>query len=125
MRRKSAVRRIGIRYSEAFKVAVVRELEAGEVPFSQISHKYGIRGACTVQKWARKYGRGDIGKTIRVDTPKAINERDELKQRIRALEKALADTQVDLAIERATTRVICQRAGITDLAEIKKKALGK
>ena len=124
MRQKSGVRRQGITYSESFKMAVVRELEGGEMPFDRIRRKYGIKGTNTVQKWARKYGRGDLGKIIRVETPKEINERDQMKRRIKALEKALADAHVDLAIERATARVACERAGIKDLAEFKKKALG-
>lgn len=106
-------------------MAVVRELEGGEMPFDRIRRKYGIRGCGTVQRWARKYGRGDLGKIIRVEKPKEISERAEMKQRIKALEKALADAHIELAIERACTRVACERAGIKDLAEFKKKAGGK
>ncbi len=87
--------------------------------------KYGIKGTGTVQKWARKYGRGDLGKVIRVETPKEFNERDQMKKRIKALEKALADAHIDLAIERATIQVACERAGIKDVAEFKKKVAGK
>jgi transposase-like protein len=105
-------------------MAVVRELEAGEMPFDAIGRKYGIKGSSTVQKWARKYGKGDIGKIIRVEKPKEIDERYEMKRRIKALEKALADAHIDLAIERACTRVACEQAGIADLAEFKKKAGG-
>lgn len=124
MRLKSSGRRVGITYSESFKMAVVRELEAGEMPFDAIGRKYGIKGSSTVQKWARKYGKGDIGKIIRVEKPKEIDERYEMKRRIKALEKALADAHIDLAIERACTRVACEQAGIADLAEFKKKAGG-
>jgi len=124
MRLKNSVRRVGITYSESFKIAVVRELEAGEMPFDAMGRKYGIKGSSTVQKWARQYGKGDIGKIIRVEKPKEINERHEMKRRIKALEKALADAHLDLAIERATTRLACERAGIVDVAEFKKKAGG-
>jgi hypothetical protein len=60
-----------------------------------------------------------------VEKPKEVNERQEMKRRIKALEKALADAHLDLAIERATTRIACERAGIKDIAEFKKKAAGK
>jgi transposase-like protein len=106
-------------------MAIVRELEEGDMPFDTIRRKYGIKGGSTVQKWARKYGKGDLGKIIRVEKPKEINERDEMKKRIRALEKALADAHIDLAIERATIKVACEQAGIKDVAEFKKKAAGK
>jgi hypothetical protein len=106
-------------------MAVVTELEGGEIPFDRIRRKYGIRGCNTVQKWARKYGNGEFGKIIRVEKPNEVSERDEMKRRIKALEKALADAHLELALERACTRVACQRAGIKDLAEFKKKAAGK
>ena len=125
MRQISGVRKAGIRYSESFKMAVVRELEGGETPFDTIRRKYGIKGCSTVQKWARKYGNGDLGKIIRVEKPNEVNERDAMKRRIQALEKALADAHIDLAIERACTRAACARAGIKDIAEFKKKAGGK
>jgi hypothetical protein len=40
------------------------------------------------------------------------------------LETALADANVDLAIERAYTRLACERAGIKDVDGFKKKADG-
>jgi transposase len=125
MRQQNGVRKIAITYSESFKIAVVRELEGGEMPFETMRRKYGIKGSYTVQRWARKYGKGDLGKVIRVEKPKEVNEREEMKQRIKALEKALADAHIDLAIERACTRAACERAGIEDVAEFKKKAGGK
>ncbi len=125
MRQQNGVRKPGIRYSQSFKMTVVRELEQGEMPFDRLRRKYGIGGSTTLQKWARKYGKGDLGKIIRVEKPEEINERDQMKKRIKALEKALADAHIDLAIERATIRVACERAGIKDIAEFKKKVAGK
>ena len=124
MNEKKGVRKSAVRYSESFKMTVVRELESGDLPFDRLRRKYGIAGQGTVQKWARKYGRSDLGKIIRVEKPKEINERDQMKRRIKALEKALADAHLDLAIERATTRLVCERAGIVDVGEFKKKAGG-
>jgi transposase len=115
----------GIRYSEAFKMAVVRELEEQDLPFEQVRRKYGILGTITVQKWVRKYGHGSRGIRIRVEKPEEINEQAQLKRRVRALEQALADTNIDLALERQYTRLACERAGIKDVAEFKKKAAGQ
>ena len=33
-----------IRYSEAFKMEVVKELEREDLPFAQVQPKYGIKG---------------------------------------------------------------------------------
>ena len=38
----------GIRYSEALKMALVRELEGQDLPFEQVRRKYGILGSYTV-----------------------------------------------------------------------------
>lgn len=114
----------GIRYSEAFKMALVRELEAQDLPFEHVRRKYGILGCNTVQKWVRRYGNGTRGKRIRVEKPEEINELKRLKERVRRLESALADANIDLALERAYTELACERAGV-DLAEFKKKATGQ
>ena len=124
MSKKRVGANFGIRYSEAFKMEVVRELEENDLPFEQVRRKYGIKGGETVQAWARKYGNGSRGKVIRVQKPEEINELKELKRRVRRLETALADANVDLAIERAYTRLACDRAGIKDVIAFKKKAGG-
>jgi transposase-like protein len=113
-----------IRYSEAFKMGVVRELEENDLPFSALQRKYGIKGRETIQKWVRKYGNGSRGRVIRVQKPDEIDEVKKLKERVRLLEKALADANVDLAIERAYIEMACERAGITDVADFKKKTAG-
>jgi hypothetical protein len=59
-----------------------------------------------------------------VEQPEEIDEKEQLKRRVRALERALADTNIDLALERQYTRLACERAGIKDVAAFKKKATG-
>lgn len=114
-----------IRYSEAFKMEVVRELEAAGNTFVEVSRKYGIKGKMTVTKWVRKYGNGTRGKVIRVERPEELDQIKQLKDRMRRLETALADANVDLALERAFLQLACQRAGIKDVGEFKKKAAGQ
>jgi len=115
----------GIRYSEAFKMEVVKELEEGDLPYERVRRKYGIRSTATVPKWARKYGNGSRGKRIRVEKPEEIDELKELRLRVRLLERSLADSNIELALERQYTRMACERAGVKDVAEFKKKAGGK
>lgn len=105
-------------------MGVVRELEEDDLPFMHVQKKYGIKGCGTVQKWARKYGNGTRGKVVRVEKPEEINELARLKKRVRLLEGALADSNLDLALERAYVRLACERAGIQDVEEFKKKADG-
>ena len=113
-----------VRYSEAFKIQIVRELEMGLINIDQIRRKYGI-GACgSIRHWIAKYGNGTIGKVIRVEKREEIDELAALKKRVRQLEALVADGQVDLAIERATSKLLAQRAGVADLDEFKKKVRG-
>ena len=116
--------RAAIRYSEAFKLSVVREVEREHVPFEAVRRKYGILGCDTVQSWVRKYGNGTRGKVIRVEKPEEINELKRLRDRVRQLERALADTNIDLLLERAYTELACERAGVA-VEEFKKKATGQ
>ena len=114
-----------IRYSEAFKLEIVREVEVSGKAFDEIRRKYGIRGCNTVQTWVRRYGNGTRGKILRVERPEEINELKQLRERMRRLESALADANLELALERQYTRLACERAGIEDVAEFKKKGAGK
>jgi transposase len=117
--------RTAIRYSEAFKMEIVRELESGTINIDQIRRKYGVGSNGSIRGWVRKYGNGSVGRVIRVEKPQEINEREELTGRVRALEKALADANIDLVLERAYTRIACERAGIKDVEEFKKNNRGK
>jgi transposase-like protein len=121
---KRAGQNSGIRYSEAFKMAVVREVEQQDLPFDQVRRKYGIGGCPTVQAWVRKYGNGSRGIRIRVEKPEEISELKRLKERVRQLERALADANIDRALERAFAELACERAGV-DVEEFKKKVAGK
>ena len=125
MKQKNRVMKPAIRYSEAFQMEVVRELESQGMTINAVRRKYGIRGGGTVENWVRKHGNGTRGKMIMVHRPEEIDELKQLKARMRRLETALADSHVELVLERAYTRIACQRAGITDVAEFKKKAAGQ
>ena len=121
---KMAGAREAIRYSEAFKLQAVQELESKGLSFESVRRKYGVKGTWTVQRWVHKYGNGTRGKVVRVEKPEEISELARLKQRVRLLEGALADSNLDLALERAYVRLACERAGIQDVEEFKKKADG-
>ena len=114
--------RISTRYSEAFKLQVIGELQRGELSnVSQAMEKYGINGYHTIQGWLRKYNRVDLlTKRVRVEMPEEQSELKKLKKRIRELEKALADTTVDGVFYRAHFEVLCEQMGL-DIEETKKK----
>ena len=48
---------IMVRYSEAFKLRVVRELEQGKLTsILEAQRRYGIRGSNTIRGWLKKFG---------------------------------------------------------------------
>jgi transposase-like protein len=112
-----------IRYSEAFKLNVVRELENGRFTSRQeASEFYGINGAETVKRWLRQYGKDHlIQRIVRVEMPQERDQIKSLKRRIRQLEKALAEATVDEVYARAQFEVACKELGVTDLEAFKKK----
>lgn len=114
----------GIRYSEAFKMGLVREIEQKDLPLEEVGRKFGIKGKSTLLRWVRKYGNGSRGVRIRVERIEEISELKRLKERVRRLESALADANIDLALERAYIELACERAGV-EVAEFKKKAAGR
>jgi hypothetical protein len=102
---------------------VVREVEASGLAFQTVGDKYGIRSSATVPSWVRRYGNGSRGKMIRVEKPNEIDQKQQLKDRVRALEQAVGSLHVELALERQFTLLACERAGIEDVAAFKKKAV--
>lgn len=116
-----------IRYSEGFKLQVLRELEEGKFESQEaLRRTYGIRGASTVPTWIRKYGKTQLlARVIRVEKPEEQSEVSMLRKRVKTLEKALADAHIDLKLEEAYTRIACKTAGIKDVSDFKKKHGGK
>ena len=121
------IRKSVVRYSEAFKLQVIRELEDGKhASCFAASEAYAIRGKGTVQHWAQEYGREHLTRrVIRVETTAERNELRRMKDRVRELERGLSDATLDLRLEREFVKLACQQAGIQDVEEFKKKAHGK
>lgn len=116
-----------IRYSEAFKLQVLREIEQGRFETRAAAYRaYGIRGQGTIESWAVKYGKDHlVGKVIRVETAKEISELKALRKRVKDLEKALASERLDHMLEAAYLEIACEAAGIDDVDAFKKKHAGK
>jgi len=116
-----------IRYSEAFKLQVIADLESGDlVSVAAVREKYGIHGNETVKRWLNKYGRHHlINRIIRVETTKDVDQLKALKKQIRELEKTLAATQVENVLNKAYFHIVCEEHGIEDPEGYKKKLDGK
>ncbi|PVZ29266.1 hypothetical protein N430_05687, partial [Pseudomonas sp. CC120222-01a] len=63
-------------YSLSFKLAVVDQIEKGELTCTQARERYGIQGKSTVLVWLRKHGRQDWsqGASIRDERSCAMSD---------------------------------------------------
>lgn len=115
-----------ITYSEAFKLNVVSEIEAGKHsgPYAA-AQAYAIGGAATVQRWLRQYGRQDLlPRKVLITTMEEHDEKKALRQRVRELERALADTHMKGLLDEAYLQIACERLGMAP-DDFKKKAVTK
>ena len=116
-----------IRYSESFKLQVVRDLESGRFAnIGQAASHYGIKGSVTIRGWLIKFGKDRLmPRVVRVETPNEQNELKRLRQRVRQLEGLLADKELGLVISETYLELACERAGIADVEDFKKKIAGR
>ena len=113
-----------IRYSKAFKMQAVREVETGQNCAYGLERKYDIKGHGTVMRWLRQFGSGRYGKIIRVEKPDEISEAARLRTQLRQAKEALADAHMELALEKAFLAVACEQMDQT-VEGFKKKHAGR
>lgn len=113
-----------IRYSEAFKQEIVREVESGTKSLAEVRRAYSL-GSCTVQRWIKRIGKFDLlPRAIRVETPQERDRIKELERQIKDLKNALAETQVRYIIAESQLEVVCEQQGL-DVEQVKKKLKDK
>ena len=100
------------RYSSAFKRKVVEEIEQGKFSIRQACQLYDIGGSTTIQKWLRSYGKQHFLHTVvhiqMQDEPQKIQK---LQQRIKELERALVESQVEKFCAQGYLQVLAEHYG--------------
>ena len=90
---EQGVKRTQRDYSLSFKLAVVDQIEKGELTYKQAQVRYGIQGRSTVLVWLRKHGRqdGSQGPSIRDERSCVMSDPKTLtpEQRIKELKQQL------------------------------------
>ena len=110
-----------IRYSESFKLQVIKEYSESNLTIKELHEKYGRRGGVTIQTWLRKYKREDLlNKIIRVEKPDEKSKLKALKQENQALKNALAEAHLKQIMSESFLEVMSEELGLT-LEEVKKK----
>lgn len=90
---KSKEKRTQRNYNIGFKLAVISQVEKGEMTYKQAQKAYGIQGRSTVLVWLRKHGTLDWTKPalIYMSSPK---RKETPAQKVKRLEKQLSDEQL-------------------------------
>ncbi len=78
-------------YNLGFKLAVVSQVEKGEMTYKQAQRAYGIQGWSTVLVWLRKHGTLDWSKPTCHQMPKS---KETPAQKIKRLERELSDEKL-------------------------------
>jgi transposase-like protein len=118
--------KVELRYSQAFKLQVVQELESGvfDCPRAASQH-YGIKGATTVRDWLRRFGKDHLlRKLVRVE---AVGEADrvaKLHRRVEELERALGQSAAERLLAEQYLKLACGRLG-EEVEAFKKKSDGR
>jgi transposase-like protein len=96
------------RYSVAFKKKVVQELDKGLLNMVELRAKYGIGGKSSIAKWSKKYGNLRFNEKAQVGRPM----KDKLKQRIKELERQLADEKFKVLAYETLIEIVKEEDGI-------------
>ncbi|MFA0662541.1 IS3 family transposase, partial [Vibrio splendidus] len=104
-------------YSLAFKLAVVSQVEKGEMTYKQAQERYGIQGRSTVLVWLRKHGQLDWSKGIEQSralgaTMSNSSSTQTPEQRIKELEQQLEETQLKAEFFEAVVKVMDRDFGV-------------
>lgn len=102
-------------YSLSFKLAVVEQVEKGEMTCRQATLRYGIQGNATVRNWLGKYGQADR-LTLSVSRSDGASMKKiplTPEQRIKELEQQLAESEVKARFFEAVVKVMDTEFGAT------------
>lgn len=105
-------------YTLGFKLAVVEQVEKGDMTYKQAQQAYGIQGRSTVLVWLRKHGKLDWSypTELPMNYPKETPA-----QKIRRLEKELEDERARNLILEGMVDIMDKETG----GKLRKKPLAK
>ncbi len=103
-------------YSLSLKLAIVEQIEKGEMTYLQAQERYGIQGSSTVLNWLRKYGqlewRNNSSPILRRGFMHKLTPQTP-EQRIKELEQKLAESEVKAQFFEAVVKVMNTEFGAT------------
>ena len=105
-------KRIIIRYSKAFKLKVIKEIEEKEISIEEAKRIYDIRGGVTIPNWLRKYGKENLlPKQLRIEMRGEKDRIKQLESEKRAMEKAIAKLTLEKQVYEAMFEIYAEDNG--------------
>lgn len=105
-------------YNLGFKLAVIEQIEKGEMTYKQAQDKYGIQGRSTVLVWLRKHGKLDWSRPSELPMTQS---KETPAQHIKRLEKELEDERLRNLILEGMVDIMQKETG----SKLRKKPLSK
>jgi|WetSurMetagenome_2_1015567.scaffolds.fasta_scaffold1218271_1 transposase len=123
-----------IRYSEAFKLHVIEDMDKNGLTQAEVVKKYGLSHHSVLHEWLAKYAKHLLHRIVRIQMPKEKNPYDEikeLKKEKQKLESALAQSHLKNLVLESMIEVaeeefqipIKKNFGKKQLKELKQKTL--
>lgn len=84
-------------FSQQERRSIVRQIEQGQLSLSEARHRYNVRGESTIRVWMSNFRQQNavIPPTAPVDMKKKTSDKE--NEEIKALKKALAESQLKVA----------------------------
>ena len=100
-------------YSLSFKQKVVSEIENGKISKAGARKLYGIGGGSVITGWIKKFGKIHLlNKVVRIELKDEISKLKQLEKEKKALESALAQSQLKLIVYESIIEIAEEEFGV-------------
>jgi len=98
------------RYSSAFKLKIVNEIESGKYTIGEARRIYDIKGDHTIQYWINQLGKNHLlSKVVRIQMKDEKDKIKELENQVKVLQMAFTQVQVDNICWKSLVEVIDEK----------------
>ncbi len=119
-------RAIQMRYSQAFKQKVIKEIEEGKLSISEARELYDIGGGSTIQRWMKKLGKNHLlQKVVKVELKGEVNKLRQTEREKKELESALAQAHLKIMSLERMLEIAGREYGVEFKKKYDTKALKK
>lgn len=111
------------RYSEAFKLQVVNDIEAGKYgSLWEASQRNGITGSCTIRQWLKKYKKDYLmARKVIVQKPEESSEIQRLKAELSSLRDTVCHLSHKNVMLESTFETVCEMYDLGEAEAVAKK----